>query len=153
MRIEKPLTQEELKAGDLIKPGIYDFEVVAAEDAISKAGNEQIKLQLKVWTDNGRERFVFDYLLAAMEFKVGHFAETTGLIKEYQAGTLEASDCYGKSGKCKIYTSKDKTGEFGDKSAVADYIPGDEVFAKKTQEKVNSSKQKNDDFLDDPLPF
>ena len=73
MRINKPLSQDELKQGDLMENGIYDFQVIKATEKISKSGNEMIELQLKVWESNGRERFIFDYLLEQLEYKIGHF--------------------------------------------------------------------------------
>lgn len=154
MRINKPLTKEQLEQGDLIPPGIYDFQVVDAQEKISKSGAEMIALQLKIFMPDGRVRVIFDYLLEALEYKFGHFAEATGLLPKYQEGYLNAEDCFDKCGKCKIYIQKDKTGEYGDKSAVADYIPTDDVAAKKLETKIASAKQEIDpNFNDEVLPF
>lgn len=146
MRVEKPLTKEQLAQGDLIPPGIYEFEVLDAQEKVSKSGKDMIELQLKVWMPDGRVRTIFDYLLEALEFKMGHFAETVGLLPKYQEGYLNADDCIGKSGKAKIYTQKDKTGQYGDKSAIADYIVDDKVAP-------TTKKSDIDPNLNDDIPF
>ena len=151
MRIDKPLTQEQLKQGDLIPPGIYDFQVINAEETTSKAGNEMMKLQLTVWDEKGRERTIYDYLLESLEWKVGHFAEATGLFDNYVKGMLPADMCIGKSGQCKVYIQQDKTGTYGDKNSIADYIPTSEAIAAKADKKANNSKSVPD--LNDDIPF
>lgn len=155
MRINNPLSDQQLKQGDLIDPGIYIFEVMQAEEARSKSGNEMIKLKLRVHTIDNRERIIYDYLLEALEFKVGHFAEATGLLPKYKEGVLSAEDCIGKSGTLKIVIQSDKTGQYGDKNAVADYIPTDEIQAGKIAEKAAKKAAESDapDFIDSDLPF
>jgi hypothetical protein len=150
MRIGKPLSKEQLKQGDLIEPGIYDFEVIDAEEAISKSGNEMLKLKLKVWDSNGRERILFDYLLESLEWKIGHFAECTGLFDKYQEGVLSANDCIGKSGQCKVYIQVSKDPQYGDKNSIADYMLTDEQSAAKVKRKAEAASV---DFVDDQLPF
>lgn len=151
MRINKPLSQDELKQGDLMENGIYDFQVIKATEKISKSGNEMIELQLKVWESNGRERFIFDYLLEQLEYKIGHFAECVGLYPKYQDGMLSAHDCEGKSGQCKIYIQKGKDG-YSDKNAIADYILDSDAQAAKQDRKTKAAEQ-GDNFVDDEIPF
>lgn len=156
MKIEKPLTKEEAKQGDLIPPGIYLFEVMDATDEISKSGSgaEMIKLKLKVFLDDGREKFLFDYLLEALEFKMAHFFEAVGLWDEYQEGAVEGWHCVARTGKLKIYTQKDKTGQYGDKSAVADYIVDSNVGeVPKAPKAQKAQKAAGQDFADDDIPF
>lgn len=149
MKIDKPLTKDELKRGDLIPDGNYEFVVADAKDTYSAAGNEMIKLTLRVYTPDGRERTIFDYLLEALSYKIGHFAEATGLFDKYQEGVLYAEDCIGKSGECKIYIQKSKDPMYGDKNSVGDYLLPLEAQAAKQERKDAESK---DDF-DDSIPF
>jgi len=106
---------------NLLPKGVYDFEVMTAEDAVSKrSGAEMIKLSLKVFASDGREQFVTDYLLASMEHKLYHFAHGTGLGALYDAGNFTAADCDGACGKVKIKIEKDET--YGSKNVVQDYV-------------------------------
>jgi hypothetical protein len=119
----KPKGEDELQTRDLLQPGEYDFEVLAAEHAVSKkTGNPMIKLKLGVWRPNGSQQFVWDYLIASMEAKLRHFCDTTGLLPKYQAGTLAPEDCVGRSGKVKIAISKDKDGQYPPKNEAKDYV-------------------------------
>lgn len=119
----QPKTEEELKKSVLLDKGEYDFDVIGAEEQTSKAsGNPMIKLTLKVYGNNGETAFVYDYLLAALEYKVKHFCDTAGLTTEYQLGILTADMCLNKCGKVKLDIQKDKTGQYEDKNVVKDYI-------------------------------
>jgi hypothetical protein len=101
--------------------GTYDFEVVNATDEVSKAGNEMIKLQLRVFDASGSTQMVWDYLLSSIAEKLMHAAEAFGLTSQYDAGELDASDFEGKAGQVILYIQKGKDG-YPDKNAVADYV-------------------------------
>ena len=84
-----PKSEEELEAerqanldkgrAEVWPIGEYAFEVIDARDAVSKNGNEMIVLDLEVY-HNGDSKRVTDYLVAAMEHKVRHAADSCGLI-------------------------------------------------------------------------
>jgi hypothetical protein len=113
--------QREFAEKNVLPKGEYDFEVMAAEDAVSKrTGKEMIKLTLKVWGLDGKERSVTDYLLGAMEHKLYHFAHATGLGEQYRDGGLEAIDCEGRSGRVKLKV--ESSDQYGTKNAVVDYV-------------------------------
>lgn len=114
-------SEKELKEANLLQPGIYDFEVIAAEDKISAAGNEMIALNMKVYGDN-RTVYVTDYLMEKMAFKLRHACDACELLKAYESGELQASDFEGKSGKVKLKIDTDKEGKYADKNGVADYV-------------------------------
>ena len=116
----KPMTEDELIRASLLEPGVYPFEVMTAEDRISKTGNEMIELKLNVFGDN-QEAHVFDYLLEKMAFKLRHFAEATGLVADYERGALEALACINKMGYCKLGIDKGN-GSFPPKNTVLDYL-------------------------------
>ncbi len=113
-----PKTEEDLKREALLEAGTYDFEVVSAEDAVSKSGNEMIAIKLRVFSDRG-ERSVRDWLMPSMGFKLRHFAETTGMVAAYDAGTFNAEDCKGRTGRV-ILTIKDSE-QYGPQNNVKDY--------------------------------
>lgn len=115
-----PKSAEELVAETLLPAGTYPFEVIAASDEFSKAGNEMIKLKLSVFGNDGDAHHVFDYLLEKLAFKLRHFAETTGLLKDYEKGELTAFACNEKAGYVKI-SIEDSPG-YGAKNVVKDYV-------------------------------
>lgn len=140
-----PRTPEELQALNLISPGVYDYQVIEAKDRISKSGNEMIELRLRVWDEKGSERTIFDYLLDSMSHKIRHFSEVNDLLDKYNSGEIEAMDCIGKAGKVEIVIQKDKTGMYGDKNSVKDYVTKDNL--KITETVVNN------EFDDKDIPF
>jgi hypothetical protein len=114
-----PKTEEDLKRETLLDPGTYDFEVMKSEDAVSKtSGKEMIAITLRLFSDRG-ERTVRDWLMPSMGFKLRHFAETTGLLAKYDAGTMNANDCLGRTGKV-ILVIKDSE-QYGPQNNVKDY--------------------------------
>lgn len=114
------MTQEEIARASLLEPGVYGFEVIGALDKVSKAGNEMIELKLNVF-GNEKEAHVYDYLMEKMAFKLRHFAECTGLLAEYESGTLDAYRCNNKVGYCKLAVDPGN-GDFLPKNVVKDYV-------------------------------
>jgi hypothetical protein len=98
----QPKTEEQIRADGVLPEGDYDFEVAAAEDTISKAGNDMIALKLKVFAPDGGERQVRDWLVANVPSKVRGFCEATGLLARYDAGELEAHDLEGRTGRLRL---------------------------------------------------
>lgn len=133
MRIN-PKTEQECNAGLILPAGIYDFEVTKALDKTSKAGNEMIELQLAIYTDDGSMRYVRDWLMDSVAYKLRHFAYAVGLVSEYEAGNIEAIDCEGRSGKAKIVIKKDD--QYGEQNRVADYIVPDATATATTAAKT-----------------
>ncbi len=116
-----PKTEKEIQESMLLPAANYDFDVLNAEDLISKSGNPMIKLTIGVYVDGMVRNRIFDYLLPAMEAKLRHFCDTVGLLAKYQAGTLEAADCVGRSGMAKIAIDPEKNG-YPAKNVVRDYV-------------------------------
>lgn len=145
-----PKSEQEIQALGLIAPGVYSFEVVEANDKISKKGSEMIELKLKIWYINGAERVVFDYLLEAMSYKLRHFAECTGILDKYNAGHVMADDCLHLCGKVELIIQdgqpKPEGGYYPSKNSVKDYvkIEGEAVTI--------ASASTEGDFQDD-IPF
>lgn len=118
----QPKSEKDIQAAMLLPKGDYDFQVLEAEDLKSKRGNDMIKVNLGIFHGEAMRLRVFDYLLSAMEAKLRHFCDTTGLLAAYEAGTLCADDCKGRTGRCKLIVEEDETGKYDPKNSVKDYI-------------------------------
>lgn len=125
----------------LIPAGDYSFEVISAEDAISKNGNEYIKLNLAITEESGKKHTLFAYLFNA--WQVYNFCVGINEVELYENGELNPVKILGKKGKVRLDIKKDLAGKFPDQNKVVKYIrPSSE------QEKVAPVKE-----FDDELPF
>ena len=116
-----PQTADQLNSARLIPDGAEcDFEVMTAENKISKAGNDMIAVKLCVWHGE-REVHVYDYLMATMGFKLLHFCEAAGLTDRYASGGLDASDCHRKTGRA-VIGLEPASGNYSAKNVVRDYV-------------------------------
>jgi hypothetical protein len=115
-----PKTEEQLSERSLWPEGSYDFRVAEATECKSKAGRDQIKLKLILFKGEAT-RFVYDYLQEALEYKLRHFCEATGLLVQYDSGRLNADDMVGREGIASIKIEPAKDG-FEAKNAVKDYV-------------------------------
>lgn len=155
-----PRTQEEIDLENCMPDGAYDFEVVKAEDKISKKGKEagltepnMIEVNLKVYHGEGYS-FVRDWLLEAMPGKLLHFVNETGLADKYGAGEFAAADCLGKCGK--VHIKIEAKDGFEPKNAVKDYGEGKKKADQSTKGPLMNAgpKQVIEDEPDDTtIPF
>lgn len=134
----QPKTEKEIAEENLLQKGIYDFEVLHAEDAVSKGGNEMIVLSLHVFDDQGRARSLKDYLLESIAHKLRHASDACQLLDKYEAGNLAAVDFISKTGKLKIGIKSDKTGQYADKNMVADYVKRENLISEHSVAKSNA---------------
>ena len=116
----EPKTKAQLDEIMLMAKGEYDFEVLFAQDTVSKNRNPMIKLQLGIYDSTGKMRKLYDYLVPSMEVKLQHFCDSTGLLPQYQSGTLKADMCVGRSGRCKLDIEPEQSG-YPAKNCVRDY--------------------------------
>ncbi len=154
----QPKTEKEIEEMNLWPAGEYAFEILAEAtlgsnhymtcDKISKSGNEMIQLVVKVFSADSGFRIIIDYLLESMPFKLRHAAHACNLLPQYQDGLLEANDFIGKQGYLKLKIDKDKTGQYADKNAIADYVPDDNA-----PPLPKAKKEKVEDFISDEIPF
>jgi hypothetical protein len=142
-----PISEAQAADAGLRKRGLYDFEVTDAKEEVSKGGNDQIKLMVKLYDTEGRSFTLFDYLVSTegMAYKVRHFAAAAGLLPQYERGELKASDCLGKTGRCQVGIEKAK-GSFPAKNNINDYVP----VAGQRAPLVQSVPA---DEIDDEIPF
>lgn len=120
-------TEQQIQEESLIPAGEYDFTVQEAVEKKSKAGNDMIQIDMDVYVGD-RSRPMKDWLMESMAYKLRHFCYGVGLSAKYDAGTLTAQDCVGKSGKVKIVQKQN--GDYGLQNNVKDYI----VAGAKTEE-------------------
>jgi len=121
----KPRSEQEIAESQLFPKGVYDFEIVAAFDKLSKSsGRPMIELKVKVLDAKRGIRVVTDYLLEQRAMKLRHAAEACGLLGEYETGELSGRDFLNKQGKLKLAIEKDRTHRFPDKNVVTDYVTG-----------------------------
>jgi hypothetical protein len=133
-------------------PGDYDFSIVKAEEKKSKAGNDMLELTLMVYDKDGTTFTQMDWIVAAMEWKLRHFAYTIGMSNEYEAGQLDAASLQGRSGKVTLAVEKGrddgKGGLFPDKNNVKDYC--DPTKAKRDENKAITVKPSKADPVSPP---
>lgn len=146
MRFE-PKTQKQIDEESLLPAGTFVFLVASAEDKLSKAGNDMAEVKIKIEDESGRTFTVIDYLVATdgMAYKLRHFAETTGLLSEYEKGEMEAIIMEGRTGQCKIAVEPAK-GTYRAKNVVTDYVVGAETAKA-------PAAQKTPALVDDEIPW
>lgn len=142
-----PKSDDELVKGTLLEIGDYDFEILDASEEISKkTGAEMLKLKLAIYQNGESVKTIFDYIMDSIAFKLKHFSQAVGIIDKYNNGDINAFDCIGRVGKCKIGIKIDKTGQYGPQNIILDYIP-----------KVEDSQPDFDKIISgpdlDPLPY
>lgn len=143
-----PKSEKEIAEAGLMPKGIYPFEVIDAEDSVSKKGNDMIVATLRIFTPDGKSRQLNAYLMEAMAAQLFHFCTYSGLAAEYGAGTLEAAHCVGKTGYVKIGIKEDKTGQYGPQNNVVDFV---RLEALKPDENPHPAAKK--EGLDEDVPF
>lgn len=129
--------------------GEYDCEVVEAEEAVSKAGNEMVKVRLKVWDQNGGTRTVFDYLVSNLSWKIRGFCAAFNLMDRYEAGTLTPEDMIRLSGRVRLRIKHDAGYE--PTNAVAEYVAPKSAAPTLRPQPARQSAPARD--LDDAIPF
>lgn len=135
-----PLSDAEINSlqnRDLLPDGVYPFVVETIDTQNSKSGNLMLKVRIGVFKDMNDKRSIIDYLVPTdqMMFKLKHFCESIGLIKEYENGSFVISSCINRTGKVRIGVQKgsakiDGTGFYPDKNSVKDYVKAEEKVVK-----------------------
>ena len=153
----KPKSREEIAREKLLKPGIYDFEVMRAEETTSKkSGNAMVKIKIRVFHDGG-EAHIYDYITSTQVEKLCAFCDAVGLSKEYDAGDVKSDDMEGRSGRAKIGIEDEKPKEDGEgnwpaKNKVKDYVPKAEGEGGRKVEKPDPTLAEKEAEKED-LPF
>lgn len=149
----QPKTDEELKAERLLPDGEYSFMVTEAQEAVSKSGNNMIKLTHRVFKPDGTFVLVSDYLVLRddLMYKVSNFCKSVGLKEQYDAGELNTDEIKYKEGVCYIVT-QEGTGGYDDKNSVKKYIEDGKADIPK--DSLTKTLESNGPALDsDEIPF
>jgi hypothetical protein len=101
-----------------------------------------VELIVAVVDKDGKSRKIYDWLVSTegSAYKIRHFAEATGMLKQYEAGELPASAMKGKTGRCEVVIKK--SDGYPDKNAISDYLGTSDGSAAKTPA-----------LVDDGIPF
>lgn len=151
-----PKSREEIEAEEkarrnarLLPPGEYDAEVMSAKHHKSTSGNESIRLTWRVFNVDDTTVLIDDYLTAAIDYKLRHFVDATGLADRYETGELEPEDCIGVS--CRVKTRIEKSEQYGDKAAIRDYVPAPAPATRKPR--LAAPVDAVEPSADDDIPF
>lgn len=100
----QPIPMSELKRNRLMERGVYDFEVRSAENKTFQTGSKGILLKCTVFQPNGGEKWIDCNLVFSEKalFQVADFCAAVGLMANYESGNLDARDCEGRAGKCRV---------------------------------------------------
>ena len=126
MRFE-PISEEKAAETSNSSPfprGDYDFEVTAAAEGVSSAGNEQFAVELFIYNQEGKRRKIFDYLgiAANMQWKFRQFCEAIGMIDKYEAGEINDYEMIDRVGRASIGI-QNATAEYPARNRVMKYLP------------------------------
>ena len=159
----EPMSEQEAmqERFQLVKEGIYDAVITASQDTRSaNSGNPMMDMTVTVYDENGKAHDVRDFLVftKAMMWKVVHFADSAGILKEYEEGKLCSEVAIGKRVQVKITVEEgseipqDKLkgkplgSKYPDKNKVEDYI-------KKSDQGAPVQSENPAPFQDDDIAF
>lgn len=132
-----PYSEAEIQSMNVMDVGTYDFKVLDVittnkdgSHLTDKNGNDMAKLKLLVWDNELRERIIFTYISGGgtFAFKLRHFAQSIGMLHEYENSEFNIHRALDKSGKAEIVIKKgtlknDGSGEmWADRNDVKDFI-------------------------------
>ena len=110
-----PYTESEIQSMHVMEEGTYKFQVleVMTQDKFGnhmqdKNGNDLARLKLMVWDKESREKNVYTYISGdgAFAYKLRHFAETLGMLPEYEDGTFNIMRTINKHGHAHVIIKK-----------------------------------------------
>lgn len=90
----KPYTDEELVELNLVPHGEYTFKVLEAEERLSKAGNECMRVVIELHT---KKRLV-EWISGALPSKLAEFCKAINVYDLYKTGKLTANNVINKTG-------------------------------------------------------
>lgn len=146
----------------LLKEGIYEAVVTASQDTTSSKGSPMMDITIAVYDENGKSHDVRDFLVFTkqMMWKIVHFSDSAGMLKEYEAGKLCSETAINKRVMVKLVVEQggeipqDKLKgkplgtRYFDKNKVEDYIKkGDQGAAGVPNGDTPPP------FTDDDIPF
>lgn len=159
----QPISEQQAMAErfQLIKEGIYEAVITSSQDTQSKTGNPMMDMTVTVYDENGKAHDIRDFLVFTkqMMWKVIHFCDSAGILKEYEEGNLCSQVAIDKRVMVKVIVEEGREipqdklqgkplgSKYPDKNKIADYI--------KRSEKQSAQAPTSDNppqFVDDDIP-
>lgn len=142
----------------LLKEGEYDAVVNESQDKLSSSGNPMMDMTVTLWDSDGKQHDIRDFLVftTQMMWKIIHFANSAGILEEYEAGKLCSQVAINKHVRVKVTIEQGKEipvdklngktpgSKYPDKNKIEDYI-------KKEDQKPLEAN--GSDFDDKDVPF
>ena len=159
-----PTAKEETKDNEFEpwRDGWYPAVVQVSEEGESRAGRQQIKVELEVFDDgNGKKQKIWDYIGADAIWKIEQYMNACGLGDEFMSGEFEADTARGKDLFVKLGTQPAKDG-YKAKNTVKQYAkeppqPKDRKPSAKPAgvpvSKQNAAKKAAAQAGDEEIPF
>ena len=146
----------------LLSEGVYEAVITASQDTTSSKGSPMMDMTVTVFDKNGKSHDVRDFLVFTkqMMWKAVHFADSAGILKEYEEGKLCSETAINK--RCVVKIVVEQGGEipqdklkgkplgtkYFDKNKIEDYV-------KKGDQGVKGvpTGETPPPFQDDDIPF
>jgi hypothetical protein len=114
---------EEILEKQVLKSGIYPYEIRAAKESTSAAGNEMIVLEISI-SVNGQSKMLQDYLVGIGRglAKLHQLCLVCKLTDKYRGGVLSGDDFIGHTGKLRLGIENDRSKRFPPKNVIVDYL-------------------------------
>ena len=146
-----------------VDKGDYEFVVVAAEDSISKNGNEMISLELQCEVGRDKPITVYDQLVSTAKslWVLKSFCRSVSPSIDFESGQLEAANCIGATGIAHLVLGEEnKRGRrymevehyVAKKDDASEKLLTDEATAADTNSKAESPEEQQQEVSNDP-PF
>ena len=153
-----PKSESELASATLLPDGEYPFTVIESNEVASKSAKNAGKLMfaIKLNVHGDYDKHVYDYFADWFsEYKLRHFAYAVGLGDAYESGNLDGRDgaLVGRQGFVKIKSEEDKSGQFGPKNVVKDYVVKEKKAATPAKEKPAGLNINPPGVSEDDCPF
>lgn len=143
----------------LLSEGVYEAVITASQDTTSSKGSPMMDMTVTVYDKNGKSHDVRDFLVFTkqMMWKAVHFADSAGILKEYEEGKLCSETAINK--RCVVKIVVEQGGEipqdklkgkplgsrYFDKNKVEDYV--------KKADQGAPTGETPPPFQDDDIPF
>lgn len=144
----------------LIKEGIYEGVVTASQDTKSSSGNDMMDVTITVYDENGKPHDIRDFLVftRTMMWKVIHFCDSAGLLKEYEEGKLCSQVAINKRVVVKVSIEEGKeipSHKLNDRPEGSRYPNKNKIdgYIKKEAQTTVSNNETKNNLMDDDLPF
>ena len=115
----KVMSQLDVYTKNILPQGEHIFEIVRAEDLISKKNNPIFKLTFKVEVNN-EVFWICDYLSEKIPWKIKNFMDAINILDNYTLGEITSEDCLGKKGRFRIVQEYSEV--YGVQSVISYYM-------------------------------